>query len=72
VLGVNEIEVDIETMLQLVSPKALVGKPKLFFIQACRGSGYDTGNTFADSIREWTDAHDGQANGNRAEPDPSW
>ena len=52
IFGVDGVLVSIPDLLAMVNgymAKDLIGKPKLFFIQACRGSDYDHGADMTDS-----------------------
>lgn len=55
VLGTDGGEVLIRSLTQPFTSKqcpSLMGKPKLFFIQACQGKGFQRGALFSPSIRQ--------------------
>ncbi|XP_064849310.1 caspase-8 isoform X2 [Oncorhynchus masou masou] len=55
VLGTDGGEVPIRSLTQPFTSKqcpSLMGKPKLFFIQACQGKGFQQGALFTPSIRQ--------------------
>ena len=64
VFGVDDRSLKIDDCLRVLAPHncpALAHKPKLFFIQACRGSGFDKGHAaggdFADMAKEFLEEH---------------
>lgn len=55
VLGTDGVEVPIRSLTQPFTSEqcpSLMGKPKLFFIQACQGKGFQQGSVFLPSIRQ--------------------
>uniref|UniRef100_A0A673WPM3 Caspase-8 n=1 Tax=Salmo trutta TaxID=8032 RepID=A0A673WPM3_SALTR len=55
VLGTDGVEVPIRSLTQPFTSEqcpSLMGKPKLFFIQACQGKGFQQGAVFLPSIRQ--------------------